>query len=84
MYSRPDHDFLILERLGVVVQMCVSCANIPSELNLVNQKSDNDIMPLFQLGKTDGLAGLTLNPCPEEKATHLYQLIAHTAAGVTQ
>ena len=37
--------------------MCVSCANIPSELNLVNLKSDNDIMPLFQLGKTDGLAG---------------------------
>ena len=69
MYSRPDHDFLILERLGigklkkwaeeslVVVQVCVSCANIPSELNLVNQKSDNDIMHLFQLGKTDGLAG---------------------------
>ena len=27
------------------------------KLNLVNQKSDNDIMPLFQLGKTDGLAG---------------------------
>ena len=37
--------------------MCVSCANIPSELNLVNQKSDNDIMHLFQLGTTDDLAG---------------------------
>ena len=37
--------------------MYVSCANIPSELNLVDQKSDSDIMHLFQLGKTDDPGG---------------------------
>ena len=46
-----------LDHKRVVVQMCVSCVNIPTELDSVNQQPNDDIVHLFQLGKTDSLAG---------------------------
>ena len=59
--------------------MCVSCVNIPAKLNLIAQQSNDNVVHFLQLGKADGFASQTLNPCSEIQVLPLYLLCVSLA-----